>query len=154
MKAKEDFMNKAIKIAKKSAEKGDYAVGAVIVKGNKIIATGMTEIKNKKDPTLHAEIIAIRKACKNLNSMYLEGCILYSTHEPCPMCAAAAIWGKMKGVVFGVFEKDAKNQSSKKFTWRQINVSCKKILEKGDPKLKLVEGFMRKDCLKLFDLLN
>lgn len=154
MQIRKEFMQKAIDIVKESAKKGDYAVGAVVVKGNKIIATGMTELKNKKDPTMHAEIIAIKKACKKLNSPYLEGCILYSTHEPCPMCAAAAIWGKMKGIIFGVFEKDAKNQVTKKFSWRQINISCKDVLKKGNPKLELVEGFMRDECLKLFDLLK
>ncbi len=152
MQAKKEFMQKAIEFAKKSAKKGDYALGAVIVKNDKVIATGTTNLKHENDPTVHAEIVAIRNACKKLNLKYLEDCVLYTTHEPCPMCASAAIWAKMKGIVFGAFVEDAKQRQRKKFSWRQINMSCKDILAKGTPKLELVEGFLRDECLKLFDL--
>ncbi|MFH1055648.1 MAG: nucleoside deaminase [Candidatus Altiarchaeota archaeon] len=152
MQAKKEFMQKAIELAKESAKNGDYALGAVIVKDDEIIATGTTHLKHENDPTVHAEIVSIRNACKNLNSKYLEGCILYSTHEPCPMCASAAIWAKMKGIVFGAFIEDAKQRQRKNFSWRQIGIPCKDVLKKGTPKLELVEGFLRNECLKLFDL--
>jgi len=145
-------MQKAIEIAKESAKKGDYALGAVIVKDDKIIAIGTTNLKHENDPTVHAEIVAIRNACKKLNSKYLEDCILYTTHEPCPMCASAAIWAKMKGIVFGALVEDAKQKQGKNFSWRQIDISCKEVLAKGIPKLELVEGFLREECLKLFEL--
>ena len=132
-------MQKAIEVAKESAKKGDYALGAVIVKGDKIIAMGANNAKHENDPTVHGEIVAIRNACKKLNSGYLEGCILYTTHEPCPMCASAAIWAKMEGIVFGAFVKDADQKQGKNFSWRQINISCKEVLAKGTPKLELVE---------------
>jgi len=152
MQAKKEFMQKAIEIAKESAKKGDYALGAVIVKDDKIIAIGTTNLKHENDPTVHAEIVAIRNACKKLNSKYLEDCILYTTHEPCPMCASAAIWAKMKGIVFGALVEDAKQKQGKNFSWRQIDISCKEVLAKGIPKLELVEGFLREECLKLFEL--
>ena len=152
MQAKKEFMQRAIEVAKESARNRDYALGAVIVKENKIIATGATNLKHENDPTVHAEIVAIRNACKELNSKYLENCILYTTHEPCTMCASAAIWAKMKGIVFGAFIEDAKKKQGKNFSWRQIDIPCKEILAKGAPKLELVEGFLREDCLKLFNL--
>jgi len=101
MEVKEKFMREAIRMARKAAKNGDYPIGSVIVKNNKIISKASTETINKKDATAHAEINAIRKACKKLNSRYLNGCILYATHEPCPMCTSSAIWAKMKGIVFG-----------------------------------------------------
>lgn len=145
-------MEQAIELAKKSAKAGDYALGVVIVKDGEVVATGTTNLKHENDPTVHGEIVAIRNACKELNSGYLEDCILYTTHEPCSMCASAAIWAKMKGIVFGNFKDDAKSWQSKNFSWRQIDISCKDILMKGEPKLGLVEGFMRDECLKLYNL--
>lgn len=152
MEPKEEFMQKAIDLAKISAQSGDYAVGAVIVNNNEIIASGTTKLKRENDPTAHAETVAIRNACKKLNSKYLQDCVLYSTHEPCPMCTSAAIWARMRGIVFGAFIEDAKNKQNKNFSWRQIGISCKEILSRGTPKLELAEGFLREECNKLFDL--
>mgnify|MGYP001576022054 CR=1 FL=1 len=152
VKAQEQFMRKAIDVAIESAKGGDYAVGAVIEKDGKIIAIGKTKLKTGNDPTNHAEIIAIREACKKIGSKFISGAVLYTTHEPCAMCSSAAIWARMKGIVFGATIQDAKNKASKKFTWRQINISCKQVLSKGDPKLELVEKFLRKECLELFEL--
>ena len=68
------------------------------------------------------------------------------------MCTAAAVWAKMKGIVFGVPYSDAIRKGNENFSWRQITISCKDVLEKGNPKLELVEGFLRDECIKLFDL--
>ena len=157
MKAEEKFMKRAIDAARESAKKGDYAIGAVVVKDNEIISIGDETLKSANDPVNgHAEIDAIRKACKILNQPYLEGCILYSTPEPCPMCTSAAIWAKMEGIVFSVSQDDMINEMRKrmgsKFSWRQIKIPCKNILTKGTPKLNLISGFMKEEGLKLFDL--
>lgn len=149
-------MNKAIEEARKSASAGQYALGAVIVNSSgEIIATEHTTLHENNDPTCHAEINAIRSACFNLKSRYLPECWLYTTLEPCPMCTSTAIWAKMEGVVFGATKEDAqdfaKNLKESKFTWRQIDVSSRDIIEKGDPKIKLVEKFMREECLGLFE---
>lgn len=152
IKPDKKFMEKAIELAKKSWENWDYALGVVIVKDDKIIATGTTNLKHENDPTVHGEIVAIRNACKTLKSKYLEGCTLYTTHEPCPMCASAAIRAKMDGIVFWAFYQDADVRQSDNFSWRQISISCKDILAKGTPKLELVEWFERDECLKLFDV--
>ncbi len=147
-------MEAAIREAVKAKEEGDYAVGAVIVKGDKIIAYGRERIKSHKNPILHAEVVAIQEACKLMGSRYLEECILYTTHEPCPMCSSAAIWSKMKGVVFGARMEDIKEYGIKngnnEFKWRIIDIHASKVLEKGNPKLLIVENFMRDECKALF----
>ncbi len=157
MNIREEFMMKAIEAAKESAKKGDYAIGAVVVKDDEVISVGYETLKSDKDPVNgHAEIDAIRKACKKLNQPYLENCVLYSTHEPCPMCASASVWAKIDTIVFGVSREDMikemKKKSSGKFSWRQIDISCKEVLDRGMPKIKLVSGLLRDECLKLFDL--
>ena len=152
MEPKEEFMRKAIAIAEEAAKAGDYAIGAVIVKDNDIIAVGKNKLKSHNDPTLHAEIDVIRNACKELSQPYLQGCVLYTTHEPCPMCTSTAIWAKMKGIVFGIPYSVAIENGNKRFSWRQIKISCKEVLEKGEPRLELVESFMMDECMKLFDL--
>ncbi len=152
MTPKKEFMEKAIEEAKIGAKKGNYALGCVIVKDGEIIATGMNKTKTENDPTLHGEVDTIRNACQILKSHYLEECVLYTTLEPCPMCTSAAIWAKMKGIVFGAFKEDAQKNQGENFSWRQIDISCKDIIAKGEPKLNLIEGFMREECLKLFDL--
>ncbi|MGD0728453.1 MAG: nucleoside deaminase [Candidatus Micrarchaeaceae archaeon] len=153
-KAERKFMEIAIKEAIKTRKKGDYAIGAVIVKSGKVIVKVGNRTKLDSDPTQHAEIVAIKKASKILKTRHLEGCVLYSTHEPCPMCTAATIWAKMDGIVFGSNISDMHNYRIKnandKWLWRTINISAKKIIEKSDTKPFVVENFMRKKCRNLF----
>lgn len=95
------FMKQSILEAKKAQEIDEVPVGAVIVKDNKIIARGFNKREKSQDPIMHAEIIAIRKACKKFNSWRLEDCTLYVTIEPCTMCAGTMVWSRIKRVVFG-----------------------------------------------------
>ena len=88
------FMQLAIEEARKARRNGDYGIDAVIVKDNKVIVAAGNRIKLDNDPTHHAEIVAIRKATKLLKNRFLENCVLYTTHEPCPMCTSAAIWAE------------------------------------------------------------
>ena len=150
------LMLKAIEEAGASSALGQYALGSVVVNTEgEILAIAHTSTHADNDSTSHAETNAIRMASKKVNNLYLQGCWLYSTLEPCPMCTAAAIWAKMEGIVFGASKEDAvefaTNSADKKFTWRQIDVSSRSIIEKGEPKLKLHEGFMRDECKKLFN---
>jgi tRNA(Arg) A34 adenosine deaminase TadA len=149
------LMLKAIEEARASSALGQYALGSVVVSAEgKILATAHTSTHADNDSTAHAEVNAIRMASEKTNNLYLQGCWLYSTLEPCPMCTAAAIWAKMEGIVFGASKEDAMefaaNSMDKKFTWRQIDISSRSIIEKGEPKLKLHECFMRDECKKLF----
>jgi tRNA(Arg) A34 adenosine deaminase TadA len=149
-----EFMKAAIQEAIRAKNEGDYAIGAVVVKGDEIISKGGERIKIDNDPTRHAEVIAISDASKFLNNRFLEDCILYTTHEPCPMCASAAIWARMKGIVFGSNIEDMKeyalSNNNTEWTWRTIDIPASMIIEKGTPKLFLVENFMREECKKLF----
>ncbi|MDD5731474.1 MAG: nucleoside deaminase [Patescibacteria group bacterium] len=151
-----EFMEVAIKEAIRSAKKGQYALGAVVVLNDKVISIAHTTLHKIPDSSGHAEMNAIRKACKKLGSRYLEGAWLYTVQEPCLMCASVAVWAKMEGVVFGAFEKDALKIFNKhvrsRFTWRQIMISAKEVLSKSDPKVKLYEGFMRDECIELYKL--
>jgi len=156
MEPEKKFMEAAIEEAKKAAKGGDYAIGAVIIRDGKIIATGEDEVIKNGNPVLHAEIVAIQEATKKLGRRFLQDCILYTTHEPCPMCASAAVWAKLKGIVSGAIKEDLIEYSKKfgddKFSWRTIGIHCRDVLEKGTPRVKLVEGFMRDECRKLFSL--
>lgn len=97
----EKYMLEAIKEAKKSASLDEVPVGAVIVKDNGIIARGHNLREKTNDPTSHAEIVAIRKACKKLNSWRLEDCTIYVTIEPCAMCAGTLLWTRIAKIVYG-----------------------------------------------------
>ncbi len=81
--------------------------GAIIVKSGKIIGIGHNEVLKNNDPTCHAEIQAIRMACKNMKSYHLTDCILYTSCYPCPMCLSAAIWANIKTIYYGNSSKDA-----------------------------------------------
>lgn len=97
----EKYMLEAIREAKKSASLDEVPVGAVIVKDNVIIARGHNLREKTNDPTSHAEIVAIRKACKKLNSWRLEDCTIYVTIEPCAMCAGTLLWTRIAKIVYG-----------------------------------------------------
>lgn len=153
------LMTLCIESALEAYEFGDYALGALVVNSNNtIISRQFSRLFETPDPTAHPEIVAIRESAKKNNSRYLEGCYLYSTLEPCPMCTAAAIWAKMEGIVFGAYQKDvvkfSKKHKSDIYTWRQIRISSKYIIRRGKPKLKLYSGFMRQDCINLLKMYN
>lgn len=105
MEEKIKFMKEALKEALKSYKKEEIPVGAVIVKDNKIIAKAHNLKETKHDCTNHAEILAIKKACKKLNSWRLTGCTMYVTLEPCSMCTGALILSRIDKVVIGTMDE-------------------------------------------------
>ena len=107
-------MNEYMKIAKELSDENIKTnaggpFGACIVKDGKIIGKGSNHVLCDNDPTAHAEIIAIREACKNINSYDLSGCEIYTTCYPCPMCLSAIIWANIKKVYYGNTKEDASN---------------------------------------------
>ena len=98
----EKFILKAIFLANKASKKGDFPVGAIVVKNNKIISSSFNKKENKKNAIYHAEILAIKKACKKLKTWRLDDCILYTSMEPCLMCYGAIIQSRIKKVVFSI----------------------------------------------------
>ncbi len=97
----EKYMKEALKLAKKAAAMGEVPIGAVIVYEGKIIARGYNRREIDQDGLAHAELIAIRRACKKIGFWRLEGCTLYVTLEPCPMCTGAIINTRIDRVVYG-----------------------------------------------------
>lgn len=105
---KEDFMREAIRLSVENIESGKGGpFAAVIVKDGKIIASGVNEVTSSNDPTAHAEVVAIRNACKTLNSFQLDGCEIYCSCEPCPMCLGAIYWARAAKIYFANTKEDA-----------------------------------------------
>ncbi len=105
---RDDFMREAIRLSIENVERGAGGpFGAVIVKDGKIIARGANEVTNNNDPTAHAEVVAIRKACEILHSYQLTGCEIYCSCEPCPMCLGALYWARPDKIYFANTKQDA-----------------------------------------------
>jgi tRNA(Arg) A34 adenosine deaminase TadA len=141
-----EIMQKAIDIAKERARLGSHPIAAIIVKDDKIIAYAYTTTRIDNDPTCHAEMNAIRKAARSLGTRILQDCYLYVTYEPCPMCTAAAVWAKMKGIVFGLPAEEHHPDYPYNFTIRS-----KDVIDAGTPKLELFPEFMKDECRKLME---
>jgi len=102
------FLQEAIQLSRTKMEANEGGpFGAVIAKGNQIIGRGWNRVTSAKDPTAHAEIEAIRQACQTLDSFSLEGCHIYSSCEPCPMCLAAIYWARLDKLIFAATREDA-----------------------------------------------
>lgn len=150
-----DYLKLAIQAGKKGLDNNDGGpFGAIIVKDGEIISEAHNTVLSDTDPTAHAEINAIRKACKKLNNFHLDGCTLYTSSEPCPMCLGAIYWAHLKRVVFITDRKDVADVSkfddkiiydeiSKDFSDRKI------IFEKNEELIN--EG---KELLNSWDLEN
>ena len=100
------FMKEALKFAQESFEENEVPVGAVIVKGNKIVGVGRNRREKTKNALAHAEIEAINNACQNLEGWRLWECDIYVTLEPCPMCSGAIVNARIPNVYFGAFDKN------------------------------------------------
>lgn len=99
--ADDGYMHRAVELARKGVEQGRGGpFGAVVVKDGVVVGEGSNEVLASQDPTCHAEIVAIRDACRRLGSFRLAGCELYASSEPCPMCLGAIYWSRMDKVCF------------------------------------------------------
>lgn len=142
-------MNKYMEVAKELSEENLITnnggpFGACVVKDNKIIGRGANSVLCKNDPTAHAEITAIRDACKNINSYDLSGCELYTSCYPCPMCLSAIIWSNIKKVYYGNTKEDANKIGFRdEFIYDFIkDMSNKEILD--------LESMDREETIKAF----
>ena len=143
----EDFMRLAIKKTKEGVKKGQTPFGACIVKNNKIVVCEHNEVWKDKDITEHAEIVAIKQACKKLKTIDLSGCVIYSTTEPCPMCYSAIHWARIGRIVYGASIADAK-----KAGFNELVISDKVLKKLGKDKIKIETGVLKKECVELFAL--
>ena len=141
MNREEKFMKEALKEAKKAAAEGEVPIGAVIVKDKKVISAEHNHCERDKDPTAHAEILAIRAAAKELGDFRLTGAQLYVTLEPCPMCAGAAINARIGEIIFGAADpaKGALGSVTNMYSFDFPN------------RPTVYGGINEKECLELFE---
>jgi tRNA(Arg) A34 adenosine deaminase TadA len=143
----EKFMRISIDKAKEGIKEGQTPFGACIVKNGEVISCTHNEVWKSMDITAHAEICAIREACKKLGTIDLSGCVIYSTCEPCPMCFSACHWAKISKVVYGARIEDAK-----KLGFSELTLSNKEMKLLGNSSIEIIGDFLREEILELFKL--
>ena len=143
---KNKFMQRAIELSIESINSGGGPFGSVIVKDEKIISEGMNRVTVDNDPTSHGEIVAIRNACKKLNTFNLSDCSLYSSCEPCPMCMSAIYWSRIGNVYYANTRDDAKKINF------DDSLIYSEIPKKNEDKKIPIKQMMRNEALKAFDL--
>lgn len=104
---KDVFMSEAVRLAAYSVSHGGGPFGAVIVKGGRVVGRGRNRVTSTLDPTAHAEVVAIRDACRRLKTFSLKGCTLYTSCEPCPLCLAASLWARLDKTLYAATRQDA-----------------------------------------------
>ncbi|WP_144607265.1 nucleoside deaminase [Algoriphagus algorifonticola] len=141
------FLQLAIELAQNGMEAGHGGpFGCVIVKNGKIIGKGSNSVLKNNDPTAHAEVVAIRDACKNLQHFQLEGCEVYTSCEPCPMCLGAIFWARPSKVFYACTKEDAADAGfDDDFIYEEIKI------DPADRKIPMLNG-MREESQKVFEL--
>ena len=142
----ERFMAVAIAKARKGIAKGQTPFGACIVKEEKIISCAHNVVWKTSDITAHAEIAAIRQACRKLKTIDLTGTIIYSTCEPCPMCFSACHWAKINTIVYGADIADAKRAG-----FNELRISNKDLKKTGKSRIKIIRGVLREENKDIFN---
>ncbi len=138
----EDFM----RLALAEAKKGDAPYGAVIVKDNDVVALAHNTVRRDSDPSAHAEINVIRSLTAKLKNPSLEGYSIYTTGEPCPMCATACVWTGISEIIYG-----ASIQDLIMIKQSQIDLACEEIIAKSSRNIKVTKGVLKNECLELFN---
>lgn len=146
MEEQKKFMQKAIDLAMINVDENNGGpFGAVVVKDNVVVGRGSNRVTSSNDPTAHAEIVAIRQACETLNTFNLEGCELYASCEPCPMCLGSIYWANISKLYYAATKDDAaKSEFSDAHIYNEIS------LPKDQRKLPSSQ-LMREDALKVFN---
>jgi len=140
------MLRKAIQLSLKGIAAGGGPFGAVIVKDGKEIAGGYNQVTKKNDPTAHAEITAIRKAAKNLNTFDLSGCEIYTSCEPCPMCLSAIYWARIDKIYYANTKADAQAIGfDDSFIYDQLDLPEEK---RSIPAVKM----LRNEAIKAFEV--
>ena len=142
-----DFMNQAMILANKAMNHDDVPIGAVIVRDGKIIARGENRVQKCKNPTLHAEIVAINHAVKKLGTKFLDDCDIYVSLEPCAMCATAISFARIRNIYFAAFDEkgggitaNARIFDTDKHLWRPNIIQ---MPEYADASAKLLREFFK-----------
>ena len=143
--ARAPFMRLAIDKAMEGIKKGQSPFGACITRGDEVISCAHNVVWDSMDITAHAEVHAIRDACKKLNTVDLSGCVIYSTCEPCPMCFSACHWAKISKIVYGARIEDAK-----RLGFSELTLSNQVMKQSGGSPIEIIEGFLRDEALEIF----
>src|SRR5438552_5461705 len=141
-----DFMRLAIEKTREGIAAGQSPFGSVIVHGGEVVAATHNTVWKTTDPTAHAEVNCIRAAAGRLKSIFLHGCTLYSTTEPCPMCLSAIHWAKIERVMFGATIADAAEAG-----FKELFIDAKKMIVLGGSPLIVESGLLQAECAALFD---
>jgi tRNA(Arg) A34 adenosine deaminase TadA len=141
----EAYMRLAIEKTREGIAAGQSPFGSVIVRDSQVIAATHNTVWRDGDPTAHAEVNCIRQAARELKTIALRGCTLYSTTEPCPMCLAAIHWAKLERVVYGATIADAAAAG-----FHELYVSAKELASMGRSPLRVEDGLLREECAALF----
>ena len=142
-------MGLALREARKnlrSLEGGPF--GACVIKDGRVVSVARNTVL-RGDATAHAEINAIRKACRKLGTHDLSGCVIYSTTEPCPMCFGAIHWARIGTIVHGTTITDAKRTG-----FHELEISAKELKALGRSKVRIIKNVMRRECLELLSAWN
>ena len=146
---KKEHMQIAIDVAWEGIKNCQSPFGSAIFKENELVLAAHNVVWETTDITAHAEINAIRCACKKLNTIDLSGCVLYSTCEPCPMCFSACHWANFSHVIFGSSIADATAVG-----FNELIISSEKMKNLGGSSVKLIDSFMRDETQELFEEWN
>lgn len=143
----DSLMQAAIEAAREGIAAGQSPFGAAIADADgRIIVAAHNCVRLDTDATAHAEIVAIRRACRARGDVHLTGCVMATTCEPCPMCAAAIHWAQLETVQFGATIDDAAAAG-----FNELNFSCQHLYREGGSSVRMVPGVMQEDCAALFD---
>ena len=146
MNSKNKFMLRAIELSINSVNNTGGPFGCVVVKENKIISEGLNKVTSSNDPTAHAEVAAIREACKKLNTFNLTGCDLYTSCEPCPMCLSAIYWSRIGKVYYANTRDDAIKINF------DDSLIYSEITKKNEDRKIPIKQMLRDEALKAFEL--
>jgi len=146
MIAPEELMQMAVDKCRQGIAAGNSPFGCAIAQGDRVLAVSHNVVLATIDITAHAEVTAIRVACQQADNIFLEGAIVATTCEPCPMCAAALHWARVDTVYFGATIEDAADAG-----FNELHLSASKLLEMGGSPVKLVAEVLREECRQLFD---
>lgn len=140
-----NWMELAIEQARRAIDAGQTPFGAVIVRGDELIAAGHNQVWGTTDPTAHGEIVTIRRAAAALGCISLAGCEMYSSCEPCPMCASAIHWANLDAIYCGATIADAQSAG-----FRELTVPIEELYRRGGSGVRIASGILSAECAALF----
>jgi guanine deaminase len=141
-----EYMRLAIRKAQEGIAAAQSPFGAVLIKDGEVVAATHNTVWRDSDPTAHAEVNCIRRAASALNTIFLHGCTMYSTTEPCPMCLSAIHWSKIERVVYGASIADAAAAG-----FCELSVDAKTLVVMGKSMLRVESGLLSAECAALFE---